>query len=183
MGPRRRYRLPMSKQPLGKPRKQVAALPVARDPSGALRVLMITSRETKRFIVPKGWAMKGRKDHHAAAVEAREEAGLVGKAYPKPIGSYLAWKRRKDHFQLVKVKVFLFNVERQLAAWKEKGERSIAWLTTEDAATLIDEPGLVDIVMKLPQHLPKAWRSRARDIPRVDEVAGLHPIIDSPAAV
>lgn len=144
----------------GKPRKQVAALPVARDPQGRLRVLMITSRETRRFIVPKGWPMKGLKDHRAAEIEAREEAGVVGRAHSKPVGSYLSWKRRDDEdFQLVKVKVFLLHVHGHLKDWKEKGQRSIAWLTVKDAASLIDEPGLAEIVLTLPGRLPKSWRS------------------------
>ncbi|WP_245513017.1 NUDIX hydrolase [Enterovirga rhinocerotis] len=155
----------------------MAALPLARDPSGALRVLMITSRETKRFIVPKGWPVKGEEDHSSAAIEAREEAGLVGWAHPKPIGSYLAWRRGKDHFELLRVRVFIFHVEGHLPTWKEKGERAIAWLTTDDAADLIDEPGLADIVLNLPRRLPKAWRSRSHVIPSILDVAGGHPMI------
>ncbi|HMO28363.1 NUDIX domain-containing protein [Enterovirga sp.] len=146
----------------GKPRKQVAALPIVRDPQGRLRVLMITSRETRRFIVPKGWPMKGLKDHRAAEIEAREEAGVVGRAHPKPVGSYLSWKRRDDGtFQLVKVKVFLLHVHGHLNDWKERGQRSIAWLTVKDAASLIDEPGLAEIVLNLQGRLPKSWRSWA----------------------
>jgi 8-oxo-dGTP pyrophosphatase MutT (NUDIX family) len=83
----------MPKRDSGKPKKQVAALPVATAEDGSLRVLVITSRETRRFIVPKGWPIKGVKDHRAAEIEAREEAGLIGRAHKKPIGSYLAWKR------------------------------------------------------------------------------------------
>lgn len=167
----------MPKGKAGKPRKQVAALPVARDPEGALRILMITSRETKRFIVPKGWPMKGVKDHRAAETEAREEAGLIGRAYPKPVGSYLSWKRRSGGFQLVKVKVFLFNVDGHLEHWKEKGQRKIAWLAVKDAASLIDEPGLVDIVLNLPNRLPKAWRTWARSDRPTDKTFGDHPLI------
>ncbi len=84
--------------PKGKPkiRKQVAALPVRLDAAGQPRVLLITSRETRRFIVPKGWPMKGRKDYRAAAIEAQQEAGVIGRVHKKPVGSYLYWKRRAD---------------------------------------------------------------------------------------
>lgn len=153
----------MAKGMSGKPRKQVAALPVAREADGSLRVLVITSRETRRFIVPKGWPIKGLEDHQSAETEAREEAGLVGHAYPKPIGHYLAWKRRTSHFELVRVKVFLLDVEGQLEAWKEQGQRQMAWLKAEDAALLIDEPGLAAIVEDLPSRLPKSWRTRAKE--------------------
>ena len=59
----------------------------------SLEVLIITSRETGRFIISKGWPMKGHADHDAAATEAREEAGLIGKVRRKPIGKYTYWKR------------------------------------------------------------------------------------------
>ena len=62
-----------------KPRKQAAALPVRVDDEGRVHVLLITSRETQRFIIPKGWPMKGRKDHQAAAIEAQQEAGIIGR--------------------------------------------------------------------------------------------------------
>ncbi len=145
-----------------KPKKQIAALPVSRTPEGGLCVLVITSRETKRFIVPKGWPMKGVEDRKVAEIEAREEAGLSGVAYPKPIGSYLAWKRIRTQFELVKVKVFLLDVNTQLPAWKEQGQRQRSWLAVEDAALLIDEPGLAAIVRDLPGKLPKKWRSNTK---------------------
>lgn len=150
----------MAKRQSGKPRKQVAALPIALGPKKALRVLVITSRETKRFIVPKGWPIKGLKDHRAAEIEAREEAGLIGRARPKPVGSYLYWKRQEQTFELIKVKLFLFAVQRQLESWTEKGEREMAWLSIADAAKLVDEPGLAELMLNLPTHLPKLWRSR-----------------------
>lgn len=159
--------------------KQVAALPVARDADGALRILMITSRETRRFIVPKGWPMKNKSDHSAAEIEARDEAGLVGRARKRPIGSYLAWKRQDDRFQLVRVKVFLFYVESHLKNWKEKGQRDIAWLAVEDAAMLIDEPGLAAIVESLPHRLPKSWRSWVSKNLSVEKTFGSHPIIST----
>ena len=149
----------MARRDTGKPRKQIAALPVALGKDGGLRILVMTSRESKRFIVPKGWPIKDRDDHKAAEIEAKEEAGLLGRAYPKPIGSYLAWKRLKTRFQLVKVKVFLFRVSGQLEHWKEKGERQMAWVSVEDAAALADEPGLAAVLMDVPKRLPHRWRS------------------------
>jgi len=87
--------------------RQVAALPF-RYVAGSLEVLILTSRETGRFILPKGWPMKGRDDHNAVAIEAREEAGLIGKVRRKPIGKYSYWKRLGDQFRLVKVDVYPF---------------------------------------------------------------------------
>ena len=136
-----------------KPLKQVAALPVSVDPEGRLRVLLVTSRETQRFIIPKGWPMKRRKDHEAAAIEAEQEAGLVGRIHKKPIGAYTYWKRRADHFDLCRVKVFVLEVRDRLPDWREKGQRRGAWLLVGEAADLVDEYGLVEILRELPQRL------------------------------
>jgi hypothetical protein len=143
----------MPKRETGKPRKQVAALPVVRTEDGSLRVLVMTSRETRRFIVPKGWPIKGLKDHRAAEIEARDEAGLIGRAHSKPIGSYLAWKRINDGVLLVRMKVFLFEVESELDDWKERGQREMAWMRVEEAAHVVDEPGLAQIILDLPHRV------------------------------
>src|SRR5580658_9664578 len=72
-------------------RLQIAALPSRRTAAGGVEVLLITSRETGRFIIPKGWPMKQLSDPDAAAREAYEEAGVVGKVKRKPIGDYFYW--------------------------------------------------------------------------------------------
>lgn len=131
-------------------RKQVAALPVMYDSDGTLRVLLITSRETKRLIIPKGWPMKGRKDHRAAAIEARQEAGLIGRVHRKSVASYTYWKRRPNGFEYCRVKVFILEVLSQLVDWREKGQRRGAWLLVDDAAELVDDPGLAAIIRDLP---------------------------------
>jgi 8-oxo-dGTP pyrophosphatase MutT (NUDIX family) len=128
--------------------RQVAALPF-RYAAGSLEVLIITSRETGRFIIPKGWPMKGRADPDAAAIEAREEAGLIGKVRRKPIGKYSYWKRLTDRFHFVKVDVYPLEVRRQLEAWPEKQSRQMAWLSTDKAANLVDEPQLITLIQNL----------------------------------
>jgi 8-oxo-dGTP pyrophosphatase MutT (NUDIX family) len=93
-------------------RLQVAALPVVVGDDGIARVLLLTSRETKRWVIPKGWPMKGLKPHEAAAQEAFEEAGLSGKIGKKPIGRYTYFKRREAHFDVCVVDVFrLFHLQ------------------------------------------------------------------------
>jgi 8-oxo-dGTP pyrophosphatase MutT (NUDIX family) len=62
----------------GKIARQIAALPVHWDKSGKPRVLMVTSRDTGRWVMPKGWLMDGKKPWQAAKIEALEEAGAVG---------------------------------------------------------------------------------------------------------
>lgn len=152
--------------PALKPRKQVAALPVMVDADGALRVLLITSRETQRLIIPKGWPMKGRKDYRAAAIEAREEAGLIGRVHRKPVGSYIAWKRRAARFDYCRVKVYILEVISQLLDWREKGQRRGVWLRVDDAADLVDDPGLVTLIRGLPATLqPRSKRTGERKRP------------------
>jgi 8-oxo-dGTP pyrophosphatase MutT (NUDIX family) len=129
-------------------RRQVAAFPFCYH-SGLLEILIVTSRETGRFIIPKGWPMKGRADPKAAAIEAREEAGVVGKVHRKPIGKYSYWKRLADQFRLVEVEVYPLEVSRQLETWREKQSRQMAWLSLNDAATLVDEPQLITLIRNL----------------------------------
>ena len=92
---------------------QVAALPF-RIKDGKIEVLLVTSRETKRWLIPKGWPMKGKKPHKAAAQEAEEEAGVKGEIKNKPLGSYDYWKRRAAHFDLCRVNVYPLEVSKQL---------------------------------------------------------------------
>lgn len=150
-----------------KPRKQVAALPIMYNSDGRLRIQLITSRETQRLIIPKGWPMKGRKDHRAAAIEAREEAGLIGRIHRKSIGSYTYWKRRPGAFLYCRVKVFVLEVISQLTDWREKDQRRGVWLLLDDAAEKVDDPGLVPILRDLPDRLP---RKRPRSIKRTRHV-------------
>ena len=149
------------KMPKPKVRKQVAALPVRMDAGGKIRVLLITSRETSRLIIPKGWPMKGHKDHRAAAIEAQEEAGVIGRIHKKAIGTYTYWKRRADHFDLCRVKVFILEAQRQLPAWREKGQRQSAWMLLDDASALVDDTGLVPILRRLPEVWPRRPGSKA----------------------
>jgi 8-oxo-dGTP pyrophosphatase MutT (NUDIX family) len=128
---------------------QVAALPLIVGEDGVARVLLLTSRETKRWVIPKGWPMRGRKPFEAAAKEAREEAGVAGHAKRRPVGSYSYFKRRNGHFDFCHVDVYMLRVERQLKTWREKGQREAQWFTLEEAADLVEEPGLIALFRDL----------------------------------
>lgn len=138
----------MKRQP-GEPRTQVAALPIRREETGRVRVLLITSRETRRWIIPKGWPMKGRTNAEAAAQEALEEAGVEGQVQREPFGKYLYWKRGEANFELCEVLVYLLEVKRQLETWPEKSQRDVRWFSLEDAADLVEEPGLTAVIASL----------------------------------
>ena len=77
-------------------KKQVAALPVRKGKGGAIEILLVTSRETRRLVIPKGWPWPGVRDYKAAAEEAREEAGILGTTHKKPIGTYSYDKRKPN---------------------------------------------------------------------------------------
>ncbi len=127
---------------------QVAALPVRAGANG-LDVLLITSRETRRWVIPKGWPMKGRKDHQAAAQEALEEAGIVGKIRKHPIGAFTYQKRLTDRVEPCRVMVYILEVEKQLIAWREKDQRKRRWFPQREAAAHVSEPGLATMILKL----------------------------------
>ena len=92
--------------------------------------------------------MKRLSDPDAAAREAYEEAGVVGKIQRKPMGDYLYWKRLERTFELLKVEVYPLEVRKQRPDWPEMNSRKSGWLSREDAATLVDEPGLVTLLRK-----------------------------------
>ncbi|TCR62947.1 NUDIX domain-containing protein [Bosea sp. BK604] len=133
----------------GKTRLQLGAIPVRSAADGSLEILLITTRTTKRWTIPKGWPIKGLKAHEAAAREALEEAGAVGKIHRKAVGRYLYWKRMDDHFQLCKVKLFLLTVETRLDTWLERDQRHHHWFRQEDAVDLVEEPGLKAVLRSL----------------------------------
>ena len=126
---------------------QFAALPF-RITAGGLEILLITSRETRRWIIPKGWPIRGLRPRDVAAREAFEEAGLVGKIVGKrSIGSYHYSKRLPDNRdRLCRVKVFLLSVDSQLDDWPEKEQREQRWVDPVRGAQMVDEGGLAEIL-------------------------------------
>jgi 8-oxo-dGTP pyrophosphatase MutT (NUDIX family) len=126
---------------------QCAALPFRID-SGNLQILLITSRETGRWVIPKGWPTRGLRPREVAAREALEEAGLIGRIVGKrSIGSYHYTKRLPDNREtLCRVKVFLLSVDHQLDDWPEKAQRECRWVAPQMAAHMVDEGGLSEIL-------------------------------------
>lgn len=133
----------------GEPKVQIGAIPYRHRPDGAVEIMLVTTRETQRWIVPKGWPIRGLKGHEAAAREAMEEAGLIGEIGKKPVGRYTYWKRRTRDFVLCKVRLYPLSVKDQLASWPEQDQRRNQWFTQADAADLVDEPALGAILRGL----------------------------------
>lgn len=129
-------------------RKQVAAL-CWRMKRGKREVLLITSRETKRWVIPKGWPMAGLKDFNAAKTEAFEEAGVRGRITRKPLGRFAYDKLLENDSLRVTVTVYGLAVAQLLKKWPEAKQRKREWYGLEDAAQLVGEEGLKDIIGRL----------------------------------
>lgn len=123
---------------------QFAALPYRKAHNGKQVVMLLTSRETRRWVIPKGWPMKGRKPREVAAQEAFEEAGLRGKIIGKrPIGRYQYDKQLSPGRTVpCEVVVYLLRVERELKNWPERAERERRWFEPGQASELVLEDGL-----------------------------------------
>jgi 8-oxo-dGTP pyrophosphatase MutT (NUDIX family) len=129
-------------------RHQIAALPLRRRRDGSTEVCLITSRETRRWIIPKGWPINGLGAAGTAAREAHEEAGLIGKVSKKPLASYRYWKRFNQGWELIEVLVHEMKVKKHLPSWQEKGQRKRHWLSLETAVGLIAETELQEILLR-----------------------------------
>jgi 8-oxo-dGTP pyrophosphatase MutT (NUDIX family) len=101
--------------------RQIGALPLRRDADGSWLVLLVTSRETRRWVIPKGWPWPGTEDWIAAKEEAREEAGVLGNVQHDAIGSFTYQKRHANGPTLVRVAVYALEVISMLEDWPEKG--------------------------------------------------------------
>lgn len=141
---------------------QVAALPMRKTERG-LEICLVTTRETGRWTVPKGWPMKGRKDFDAARIEAEQEAGVIGKPTKKPIGTFEYWKRRETQFDLIEVAVYPLKVTKTLSRWKEDQERQVRWALPQEAAALVNEPQLADILRSIVPSAKKTAAAPDRD--------------------
>jgi len=126
---------------------QIAALPYRTGDDGSPVVMLVTSRGTRRWVIPKGWMIKGLTPRKAAMQEAYEEAGLVGHIVGKqPIGSFHYEKQLPENRMLCEVRVFLLRVDHQLDDWPEKAQRETRWFNPVEAASLVHERGLSDII-------------------------------------
>jgi 8-oxo-dGTP pyrophosphatase MutT (NUDIX family) len=130
-------------EPDREPKTQYAALPWRRRADGTLEVLLITSRETRRWVIPKGWPIKNLSSQRSAAQEAFEEAGVVGVARRRAAGLYHYDKKlRSGRSQHVRVFVFPLEVSEERDEWPEKGQRDKLWTTPNEASALVEEPEL-----------------------------------------
>src|SRR5262249_3471892 len=129
---------------------QYGALPYRLSAGSRPQFMLVTSRETRRWIIPKGWPKKGKSPHHSAAREALEEAGVVGAIARRPVGTFSYEKRLRNGGAVVcQVRVFPLEVRRQNKQWPEKRERVVKWLSASQAAEKVKEPKLSAIILRL----------------------------------
>ncbi|WP_342446992.1 NUDIX hydrolase [Azorhizobium doebereinerae] len=128
-------------------RMQYAALPYRQRQDGEVQIRLITSRETRRWVIPKGWPMKGLTPAKAAAREAYEEAGLLGSISSEPLGLYAYDKRLALQTVPCDVMVFPLKVKRYLKKWPERSERFGFWFSIESAAAAVHEPDLGQLIL------------------------------------
>jgi 8-oxo-dGTP pyrophosphatase MutT (NUDIX family) len=111
---------------------------------------LVTSRDTGRWVIPKGWPIPGLAPHDSAAREAAEESGALGQIGAEAIGIYHYNKQLADgsHVRCA-VEVFPLKVEQQLASWPEQAQRDTRWFSVADAADAVQEPDLSAIIRSL----------------------------------
>lgn len=112
-------------------------------------ILLVTTRETRRWTIPKGWPIKGLKPHQAAKREAWEEGGIKGKIRKDPVG-YYSYIKDKDGKKLPAfVEVYVLDVRKQHARFPESNEREIHWFSPCEAAARVQEPELKSLLQSL----------------------------------
>jgi hypothetical protein len=118
---------------------------------GGLEILLITSRETRRWVVPRGNPIPGKSPAQSAAQEAFEEAGIVGAVEPEPIGRYSYEKRRRSGIAVpAVVHLFVMSLVEERDDWPEKDQRERRWFPAREAAALVHEDELARLIRLAP---------------------------------
>ena len=146
--------LSLGKAPKSDVRTQFAAL-CWRVKNDKLQFLLVTSRGSKRWILPKGWPMDGKTPHEVAAIEAWEEAGVDGRTDPRPLGlfSFNKIMDEDEDFPCVAM-VYAIKVKSVSNKFPEAGQRKRKWVGRKKAAAMVGEPELARILRDFD---PRAW--------------------------
>ncbi|MDE8653948.1 DUF47 family protein [Novosphingobium album (ex Liu et al. 2023)] len=158
--------------------RQIAVLPYRTETAAVdapIQILLITSRGTGRWVIPKGKPMNGLPPHAAAAREAEEEAGVLGAACPTPLGSFRYRKRRSSGASVwTDVDVFPFAVTEELEAWEEEHQRERRWFTLAEAARSVDEEDLRALIRTFGAREFRAAAQSTRIIKAVAHKTGIN---------
>lgn len=132
--------------------------------SGKLKILMITSRDSGRWLIPKGWPIKRRSMRKVAAQEAFEEAGVKGRIARKPVGSFRYVKGLGGGRNvLCEVEVYPMKVKRLERRFPERGQRERRWVSAKKAMKLASDPELVPLIRRLKDKVATAGAARDAD--------------------
>jgi 8-oxo-dGTP pyrophosphatase MutT (NUDIX family) len=126
------------------PQAQVGALCWRRH-GGGVQVLLITSRETGRWVIPKGGLIAGKTEAESAMAEAWEEAGVVGHPSAEAALGCFDYQKINRKIQISRrcdVTVFALKVDRLIRDYPERGQRKRKWFTAEKASVHVMEAGL-----------------------------------------
>ncbi len=145
------------------PYRQYGVIPIRLSPTAGLEVLLLTSRGTGRWVIPKGWPIRNKTPAETAAREAFEEAGLKGRLWARrPFGAYRYRKEDEALPSDILVRVFILAVDEQKKAWPERPQRNTEWFALNRAARLVHEPGLARLMLRVPNLLLKQMKAAAR---------------------
>lgn len=111
-----------------------------------IQVLLITSRGSGRWVIPKGWPIDGVTPAKAAKIEAWEEAGVQGHVFPVCIGLYSHFKRIEDSRVPCLVSVFPLAVKRLSDEYPDAGTRRRKWVSLKKAVKMVDQPELEQLI-------------------------------------
>lgn len=129
-----------------------------------MEVLLMTSRDTGRWVIPKGWPMARKCAYEVAAQEAFEEAGVHGTVETETLGDYTYSKVLRDGLKVTcKVQVYALEVTGVAKNFKEKGERTIEWVSCDEAAKRVQEPELRNLFLAFKQRMAERL---SRGIPK-----------------
>ena len=128
------------------PEKQIGALPYVETERSSL-VLLITTRGTGRWTIPKGWPEPGLSNAELAVREAFEEGGVEGEVSREPMSSFI-YTKRLHLFSWIRcrVEVYHLKVDRQHLSWPEKASRRLMWVEPSKAATFVKESELASVL-------------------------------------
>jgi 8-oxo-dGTP pyrophosphatase MutT (NUDIX family) len=149
------------------PRQQYGALCYrVKKKTGELEMLLMTSRDTGRWVIPKGWPMSGKLSHEVAAQEAFEEAGVRGTVESEMLGTFTYGKMLRDGVKIAcRVQVYALEVSDLMKNFKEKGERKLEWVSCDEAAARVNESELKALIMAFSRRMAERAAKSEGQVP------------------
>ncbi len=135
--------------------RQAGVIPF-RIMDGKLEVLLVTSRDTGRWVIPKGYVDKGMTPQKAAVQEALEEAGVSGEITSKiPLG-FIPYIKvlNANESRPATIEVYAMRVTKEKSKWQERKERKREWLAPAEAASRVKEPALATLLLRMIEMFP-----------------------------